>query len=108
MVRTSLAVRPRTSLPLRLAAEIERNVVLIKLTPNMSSEALARHLQGASGAVLEGTGVGHIRADLHPVRAGFNRPTVISTQTIQAVSVSAHTMLTVAFLPLPTSFRPVT
>ena len=83
IVRTSLAVRPRTSLPLRLAAEIERNVVLIKLTPNMSSEALARHLQGASGAVLEGTGVGHIRADLQPVVAGFNRPTVISTQTIQ-------------------------
>ena len=59
---------------MNLAAVFDSNVALVKLTPNMSSEALARHLEGASGAVLEGTGIGHIRTDLQPVVAAFKKP----------------------------------
>ena len=69
-------------MPLRLAPDIDGKAVLIKLTPAITPEALARQLQGASGAVLEGTGVGHIRTDLQPVISGFGKPTVISTQTL--------------------------
>jgi L-asparaginase/Glu-tRNA(Gln) amidotransferase subunit D len=82
IVRSGLEMRPRTSMPLRLATDVDGNAVLIKLTPAVTPEALARQLQGASGAVLEGTGVGHIGTDLQPVVSGFGKPTVISTQTL--------------------------
>lgn len=82
IVRSGLEMRPRTSMPLRLATDVDGKAVLIKLTPAISPEALAGQLQGASGAVLEGTGVGHIRTDLQPVVSGFGKPTVISTQTL--------------------------
>jgi L-asparaginase/Glu-tRNA(Gln) amidotransferase subunit D len=82
IVRTALHVKPRSPSELRLAAELDRNVVLIKLTPATTADALVRQLHGASGAVLEGTGVGHIRTDLQGVVADFGRPVVISTQTL--------------------------
>jgi L-asparaginase type I len=72
---------PSTS-ELELATELDSNVVLIKLTPNLSADTLARQLEGASGAVLEGTGVGHIRTDLQPVVEQFGRPVVLSTQAV--------------------------
>ena len=72
---------PNTS-KLELATELDSNVVLIKLTPNLSADALARQLDGTSGAVLEGTGVGHIRTDLQPVVEQFGRPVVLSTQAV--------------------------
>lgn len=61
---------------------LDSNVVLIKLTPNLSADVLERQLAGASGAVLEGTGVGHIRTDLQPVVAAFAKPVVITTQAV--------------------------
>ena len=67
---------------LEFATELDGNVVLIKLTPNLSAHALARQLERASGAVLEGTGVGHIRTDLQPVVEQFGRPVVLCTQAI--------------------------
>jgi L-asparaginase type I len=82
IVRSGLETRPRKSGPLRLATDMDRKAVLIKLTPAVNPEWLARQLQGASGAVLEGTGVGHIRTDLQPVVSAFGKPTVISTQTV--------------------------
>jgi L-asparaginase type I len=82
IVRTRLDVRPRTSSKISLATSLDANVVLVKLTPNLAPATFARILQGASGAVLEGTGVGHIRTDLQSVVAQFKRPAVISTQTI--------------------------
>jgi len=82
IVRSGLDTRPRTSVPLRMATDVDRNAILIKLTPADTPESLARQLQGASGAVLEGTGVGHIRTDLQPVVSEFGKPTVISTQTL--------------------------
>ncbi len=48
----------------------------------MTTGALTMFLKGASGAVLEGTGVGHIRTDLQKVVAAFGEPTVMSTQTV--------------------------
>ena len=82
IVRTQLAVRPRGMVQRRPAVAFNANVVLVKLTPNLSSEALARFLQGSSGAVLEGTGVGHIRTDLQPVIAQYAKPVVLSTQSV--------------------------
>jgi L-asparaginase/Glu-tRNA(Gln) amidotransferase subunit D len=75
-------VRPRASSKLSLATAVERNVVLIKLTPNMEPDTLARFLEGAAGAVLEGTGAGHIRTSLQPIVADFKKPAVITTQTV--------------------------
>jgi L-asparaginase type I len=80
--RSSLEVRPRSSSQLSLATAMDRSVVLIKLTPNLEPEALARLLEGASGAVLEGTGAGHIKTSLQLVVAKFNKPVVISTQAV--------------------------
>lgn len=74
--------RPRGSGPLRLATELDRDVVLVKLTPAVTPAILARHLQGASGAVIEGTGIGHIKSDLQGVVAAFGRPVVITTQAV--------------------------
>ncbi len=82
IVRTPLAVRARGAAQRRTATPFDQNVALIKLTPNLSSEMLARSLAGLSGAVLEGTGVGHIRTDLQPVVAQFGKPVVISTQAV--------------------------
>ncbi len=82
IVRSSLEVRPRTASTLTLATDLDTNVVLAKATPNLAPEALDQFLRGTSGVVLEGTGVGHIRAELQSVIAGFNRPAVITTQTV--------------------------
>lgn len=80
IVRTGLAVRPRGAARMHDLTKFDENVALIKLTPNMSCEMLARNLLGLSAAVLEGTGVGHIRTDLQPVVAQFGKPVVVSTQ----------------------------
>jgi L-asparaginase type I len=82
IARTSLAVRPRTTTALTLATGLDTNVMLVKVTPNLMPDALDRYLQGASGVVLEGTGVGHIREELQSVIARFNKPAVITTQTV--------------------------
>ena len=82
IVRTSLSVRSRGAVLRRAATSLDQNVVLIKLTPNMSPEMLARCLVGSSAAVLEGTGVGHIRTDLQSVVEKFGKPVVISTQAV--------------------------
>jgi L-asparaginase type I len=75
-------VARRSDSALSLITALDTNVVLVKLTPNLSKETLARQLEGASGAVLEGTGVGHIGADLQPVVSAFGKPVVLTTQTV--------------------------
>jgi L-asparaginase type I len=82
VLRTSLAVRPRGPARTRELSKLDENVALIKVTPNMTPEMLTKGLSGLSAAVLEGTGVGHIRTDLQPVVAQFGKPVVISTQTV--------------------------
>jgi L-asparaginase type I len=82
ILRTALAVRPRGAARRRAVATFDQDVAFIKLTPNLSSEMLERFLVGASAAVLEGTGIGHIRTDLQPVIVQFCNPVVISTQAV--------------------------
>ena len=79
---TELKTNHRNSSKLRLTTELDRNVVLIKLNPAVTPEMLTQNLRAASGAVLEGTGIGHIKTDLQDVVARFSKPAVISTQTI--------------------------
>jgi L-asparaginase type I len=66
----------------RLSRELEENVVLVKLNPAVTPEILARQLHGAAGAVIEGTGIGHIRSDLHPAVVAFGKPVVMTTQAL--------------------------
>ena len=80
LLRTSLAVRPRGTVRIGDIVKFEENVALIKLIPNMSPDMLSKSLAGVSAAVLEGTGVGHIRTDLQPVVAQFGKPVVICSQ----------------------------
>jgi L-asparaginase type I len=82
IVLTDLKTNLRRSSKLRLSADLELNVVLVKLTPAVSREMLAQNLRGAAGAVLEGTGIGHIKTDLRDVVVRFSKPIVISTQTV--------------------------
>ena len=65
-----------------LSTNLNSNVVLVKLNPAITPNMLARFLRGASGAVLEGTGIGHVKTDLLEVVSAFKQPTVLSTQTI--------------------------
>jgi L-asparaginase/Glu-tRNA(Gln) amidotransferase subunit D len=55
-------------------------VVLVKLNPAVEEEALRMFLRGARGAVLEGTGIGHIKTRLHRVVSSFGKPTVMTSQ----------------------------
>jgi L-asparaginase/Glu-tRNA(Gln) amidotransferase subunit D len=75
-------VARRSASTLSLTTALDSNVVLVKLTPNLSKDALVRQLEGASGAVLEGTGVGHIATDLRPAVAAFREPVVVTTQAV--------------------------
>lgn len=81
IVPTNLKINSRKSSKVKLSIDLDQNVVLIKLNPAVTPERLARQLHGASGAVLEGTGIGHMRSDLYNVVASFNKPVVMSTQT---------------------------
>jgi L-asparaginase/Glu-tRNA(Gln) amidotransferase subunit D len=60
--------------------DLDPNVALVKLNPGMTAENFSRALGGASGAVLEGTGTGHIKSDLYDVIMIFGKPTLITTQ----------------------------
>jgi glutamyl-tRNA(Gln) amidotransferase subunit D len=82
IARTALAVRKRGKSQPKLNAEFDPNVVLIKCNPALTAITMSRQLNGASGAVLEGTGIGHIPTSLRGVVAAFNGPAVISTQTL--------------------------
>ncbi len=79
---TQANVRRRTDSALQLTTGLDQNVVLIKLHPGLTPDMLAQQFGGASGAVLEGTGVGHIKTDLQSVIADFGRPVLVSTQTV--------------------------
>jgi len=79
---TGPQTKPRSASKLSLATALDPNVLLVKLTPNMTPPALERCLHGVSGVVLEGTGIGHIKSDLQSVVADFGKPAVISTQSV--------------------------
>ena len=72
--------RHRRRSTIRANTSLDQNVVLVKATPALTESMLTRMLAGTSGAVLEGTGVGHIKSELHDVIADYAKPVVISTQ----------------------------
>lgn len=75
-------VRRRADTAVRPSTQLEENVVLLKVTPALTAGILARQLQDRAGAVLEGTGIGHIRSDLQSVVAAFGRPVAVTTQAV--------------------------
>jgi glutamyl-tRNA(Gln) amidotransferase subunit D len=81
-IMTSGDVHGRKRSTLTLNTDFDPNVVLLKLYPGLAPERLGQFLKGASGAVLEGTGIGHISTELHDVVAQFKKPTVVGTQAI--------------------------
>lgn len=76
------AVGPRRTAPPSLSGRFAEGVALVKLTPAVTADGLARCLQDAPAAVLEGTGVGHIRSGLHRVLTTFAKPVIMSTQSV--------------------------
>ena len=72
----------RAKRTLKVSTDLDANVVYLKQNPGLTRKMLERFLKGASGAVIEGTGVGHIREDLHETISRFGKPVVVSTQAI--------------------------
>jgi L-asparaginase type I len=83
ILRTDAPARQRSKSKLSLALDFDDGVVMIKLNPAVTPAVLARLLRGAHGAVLEGTGIGHVRTDLQDVICTFGAPVIISTQCIE-------------------------
>jgi L-asparaginase type I len=77
---TELKTRKRKKDRLTLYSDLNSNVVLIKLNPTVTPKILSRFLQGASGAVLEGTGIGHLHTNLFESVASYGKPVVMCTQ----------------------------
>ena len=67
---------------LQVDTAIRGEVCLVKCHPGMTAETLAGTLSGCRGAVVEGTGIGHIRRDLLQTVEDFGRPTALSTQCL--------------------------
>jgi glutamyl-tRNA(Gln) amidotransferase subunit D len=65
-----------------LDTKLEQRVVLLKQAPGLNNEMLAHSLEGVMGAVIEGTGKGHVNEKLLTTIASFGRPVVITTQAI--------------------------
>ncbi len=79
---TEVKTRKRGRGELRLFPQLDPNVILVKQNPALTVPMLTRFLEGASGAVIEGTGAGHIRSELVEAIAFFKGPVVMSTQAI--------------------------
>lgn len=63
-----------------MASGLQPDVVVVKAHPGLSDQRLAQLLGDAAGAVIEGTGVGHLRGALNEVVARFAKPVVMTTQ----------------------------
>jgi len=82
IVYTDVETRKRGNREVKLLTKLDKNVVVVKQNPALTASFLTRMLSGASGAVIEGTGAGHVIADLIKVIASFKKPVVMSTQAI--------------------------
>ena len=67
---------------LKLDTKLETRVAYIKQNPALTSENLKRFLSHAKGAVIEGTGRGHVNQSLLRTISEFEGPIVISTQAL--------------------------
>lgn len=65
-----------------LDTKLEPRVVLIKQNPALTNKFLQHSLEGAMGAVIEGSGRGHVKEKLLATISSFEKPVVISTQAI--------------------------
>jgi len=72
---------PRGRRELIVAPEVVDDVILVKVTPALRVPGLRRMLSTTRGAVIEGTGVGHVPSDWVEVLAEYRHPVVVSTQT---------------------------
>ena len=79
-------VRKRAKGPAVADPRLDPEVALVWFHPGLTPQALSRSLEGAHGAVVAGTGLGHVAHDLIPVIAGATKagtPVVVTTQTLQ-------------------------
>ena len=79
-------LRRRSKGPAVADPRLDPDVALIWFHPGMKPEALAHSLEPAHGAVIAGTGLGHVAHDLIPVLAAAakaEKPIVMTTQTLQ-------------------------
>lgn len=67
---------------LKVDTKLEPKVVFIKQNPALSAATLKRFLKGARGAVIEGTGRGHVNESLLRSISEFKGPIVVSTQAL--------------------------
>jgi L-asparaginase type I len=79
---TDLEITKRAERDLKLDSAYVPNVVLLKQNPALTAQALSKFIANASGAVIEGTGAGHLRKELIDTIASARLPVVISTQVL--------------------------
>jgi len=85
-VELSSDVRKRSKGPVVADTRLDPEVGLVWFYPGMPPQAVARALEGVHGAVIAGTGLGHVAHDLLPVIAAASKagkPIVMTTQTLQ-------------------------
>jgi L-asparaginase/Glu-tRNA(Gln) amidotransferase subunit D len=70
-------------------------VCLIKTNPGLRSDQLSKILELFDGAVLEGTGIGHLRVDDGVLNAvqDFAKPDALSTQCLSGGESDLEPML---------------
>ncbi|MGI0090746.1 MAG: asparaginase [Nitrososphaerales archaeon] len=67
---------------LRLDTKLEPRVVYVKQNPALTGSMLEHFFKGEMGAVIEGTGRGHVKESLLDTISSFQKPVAISTQAL--------------------------
>jgi glutamyl-tRNA(Gln) amidotransferase subunit D len=79
---TGVSHAKRESYRMSLNVALEENVAYVKQSPALTCDVLESCLHGVKGAVIEGTGKGHVNERLLPVLESFGHQVVISTQAL--------------------------
>jgi glutamyl-tRNA(Gln) amidotransferase subunit D len=77
--------RPRSPGPARVEGKLDHDVALVHVHPGLRPDWLAGLLDRVHGAVLAGTGLGHVPRDLVPVvrdAAAAGKPVVLASQCL--------------------------
>jgi len=75
----------RPTYPVRIEGRLDPAVALVHFHPGLEASWLARLLEGAHGAVIAGTGLGHVASDLVPVvrdAVAAGKPVAIASQSL--------------------------
>ncbi len=85
--RTELApaARRRSRGPAKVDDALETRVALVRFYPGLTAKRLDADLDGMKGAVLEGTGLGHVSSDLIPTVQKFVRAGNVAVMTTQTL-----------------------